>query len=274
MKAAVCHAQKTPVIVEEVELEAPRAGEVMVELVGAGVCHSDYHFVDGHISLDRFPFVLGHEGAGIVKEAGPGVANVAPGDHIIFSLDAMCGHCRNCTQGRPTLCETYGRSFTMPDGTTRFSKAEVPYYSMVATFSERTVVPADKVVKIRDDVPLEKVCLVGCAVITGVGSVINRAQVEAGSTVAVYGCGGVGLNVIQGAVLASASKIIPSTGWPSSWRRRRRWAPPTSSTLRPRTPSRGSTRSPAAGPTMPSRSLGTPSWSAWPSNRSGPEARP
>ena len=208
MKAAVCHGANAPAVVEEVDLEAPRTAEVMVELVGAGVCHSDYHFLDGHIAASHLPFVMGHEGAGIVREVGPGVASVAPGDNIIFSMDTMCGYCRNCTQGRPTLCETYGRSYTLPDGTTRFSKDGKPYYSMVATFSERTVVPADKVVKISGGAPLEKVCLIGCAVITGVGSVVNRAKVEPGATVAVFGCGGVGLNVIQGAVFAAASKII------------------------------------------------------------------
>ncbi len=208
MKAAVYHGQNRPAVVEDVELESPRAGEVMIELVGAGVCHSDYHYIDGHIAASHVPLVMGHEGAGIVKDICPGVTAVAPGDHIIFSMDTMCGYCRNCTEGRPTLCETYGRSFTMPDGTTRFSKDGVPYYSFSATFSERSVVPADKVVKIRDDAPLQQVSLIACAVITGVGSVVNRAKVEAGSTVAVYGCGGVGLNVIQGSVLASASKII------------------------------------------------------------------
>jgi S-(hydroxymethyl)glutathione dehydrogenase/alcohol dehydrogenase len=194
--------------VEEVDLDAPQTAEVMVELVGAGVCHSDYHFLDGHITASHLPFVMGHEGAGIVREVGPGVASVSPGDHVIFSMDTMCGYCRNCTQGRPTLCETYGRSYTLPDGTTRFSRDGVPYYSMVATFSERTVVPADKVVRIRDDAPLEQVCLIGCAVVTGVGSVVNRAKVEPGSTVAVVGCGGVGLNVIQGARLLNASQVI------------------------------------------------------------------
>ena len=208
MKAVVFYEPHTPLKVEEIDLDEPKAGEVLVEMVGAGACHSDYHYVDGHLSPPKVPYVVGHEGAGIVRELGPGVTRVSPGDKVIFSLDAMCGYCRNCTAGQPTLCETYGGSPAMPDGTTRFSKDGVPYYHGLATYSEQTVVPADTVVKVGDDVPLEKACLIGCAVITGVGAVVNRAKVEAGTTMAVFGCGGVGLNVVQGGVLASAAKII------------------------------------------------------------------
>ena len=209
MKAVVFYEPHVPLTLEEMDLEGPKAGEVLVQMVGAGVCHSDYHYVDGHLSLPGVPFVMGHEGAGIIKEVGPGVTSVASGDKIIFSLDAMCGYCRNCAVGRPTLCETYSRGKpVMADGTTRFSKDGKPYYHTVATFSEQTVVDADQVVRVPGDAPLEKACVIGCAVITGVGAVVNRARVEAGSTMAVFGCGGVGLNVIQGGVLASASKII------------------------------------------------------------------
>ena len=208
MKAAVFYEPHVPITVEELELEEPKAGEVLIDVVGAGVCHSDYHFVDGHQAPPNVPYVLGHEGAGIVRQVGPGVTAVSPGDKVILSMDAMCGRCRNCTSGSPTLCETYGRRAAAVDGTTRFSKDGVPYFHGLALHSERTVVPADTVVKVRDDAPLEKVCLVGCAVITGVGAVLNRAQVEAGATMAVFGCGRVGLNAIQGGVLASASKII------------------------------------------------------------------
>ena len=208
MKAAVFYEPHAPVTVEEIDLDEPKTGEVLVDLVGAGVCHSDYHFVDGHLSQPSVPYVMGHEGAGIIRRVGAGVTSVAPDDKIIFSMDTMCGYCRNCTAGRPTLCETYGRSQVMPDGTTRFSKDGVPYYHSVATYSEQTVVPADKVVKVPADAPLEQASIIGCAVITGVGAVVNRAKVEAGSAIAVFGCGGVGLNVIQGGVLASASKII------------------------------------------------------------------
>ena len=208
MKAAVFYEPHVPVTVEELELEAPNAGEVAVQMVGAGVCRTDYHMVDGHLLAPGIPYVMGHEGAGIVTEVGAGVSSISPGDKTILSMDAMCGHCRNCSEGRPTLCETYERTPRMPDGTTRFSKDGKPYYHNSATFSVRTVVLADKLVKVPADTPLEKVSIIACAVITGVGAVVNRAKVEAGSTMAVYGCGGVGLNVVQGGVLASASKII------------------------------------------------------------------
>ena len=218
MKAAVLYEPHTPLKVEEIDLDDPKEGEVRVKLVGGGVCHSDYHRVDGHTAIDTLPMVMGHEGAGIVQEVGAGVTILAPGDHVIFSLTPQCGRCRNCAAGRPNLCERHqlapGRGTahfatgTMPDGTRRFSKDGIPYYHGLATFSEETVVVADQLVKVREDAPLEKLCLIGCGVMTGVGAVVNRAKVETGSTVAVFGCGGVGLNVVQGAVLASASKII------------------------------------------------------------------
>ena len=207
MKAAVLHEPGPLLPVEEVDLEAPKHGEVLVDMVGAGVCHSDYHMLSGKLNLPM-PLVMGHEGAGIVSETGPGVTGFSPGDKVIFSMDKMCGQCRNCTIGSPTLCLTYGRIFTMGDGTTRFSGKGGDYYHMVGTFSEQSVVPADQLVKVRDDTPLEKASIIGCAVITGVGSVVNRAKVEKGSSVAVFGCGGVGLNVVQGAVLAGATRII------------------------------------------------------------------
>ena len=209
MKSAVFYEPHRPLEVEEIDLDGPRAGDVRVQLVGAGVCHSDYHRIDGHVTVAATPFIMGHEGSGIVKEVGSGVTSLLPGDHVVFSLTPQCGHCRNCASGRPNLCEWYDRKMgKMPDGTTRFSKDGVPYYHWLATFSEETVVPAEVAVKIRDDIPLENACLVGCGVMTGVGAVVNRAKVETGSTVAVFGCGGVGLNVVQGAVLASAAKII------------------------------------------------------------------
>ena len=207
MKAAVLHEPGPLLPVEEVDLEAPKHGEVLVDMVGAGVCHSDYHMLSGQLNLPM-PLVMGHEGAGIVSETGPGVTGFSPGDKVIFSMDKMCGQCRNCTIGRPTLCLTYGRIFTMGDGTTRFSGKGGDYYHMVGTFSEQSVVPADQLVRVRDDTPLEKASIIGCAVITGVGSVVNRAKVEKGSSVAIFGCGGVGLNVVQGAVLAGATRII------------------------------------------------------------------
>ena len=209
MKAAVLYEPHTPLKVEELDLDEPKQGEVRIKLVGAGVCHSDYNKIDGHNVIKTLPMILGHEGAGIVRQVGPGVTSLALGDHVILSLAPQCGRCRNCAAGRPNLCEGHrAEAGKMPDGTTRFSKDGVPYYHGLATFTEETVVLADIAVKVRDDVPLEKVCLVGCGVMTGVGAVVNRAKVEAGSTVAVFGCGGVGLNVVQGAVLAAASKII------------------------------------------------------------------
>ena len=209
MKAVVFYEPHRPLSVEELDLDGPRAGEARVKIAGAGVCHSDYHRVDGHSEVENTPFVMGHEGAGIVEEVGPGVTDVAPGDHVIFSLTYQCGRCRNCAAGRPNLCDTFQRrTGLMPDGTTRFSRDGVPYYHGLATFSEETVVPAEFLVKVREDIPIDKLCLIGCGVMTGVGAVVNRARVETGSTVAVFGCGGVGLNVVQGAVLAAASKII------------------------------------------------------------------
>ncbi len=207
MKAAVLHEYGAFLPVEEVDLEGPKSGEVLVDLAGAGVCHSDYHILTGKLDLP-LPLVMGHEGAGVVSEVGPDVTGFLPGDKVIFSMDKMCGQCRNCTLGSPTLCQTYGRVFTMADGTTRFSGKGEPYHHMVGAFSEQSVVPADQLVKIRGDAPLRAVSIIGCAVITGVGSVVNRAKVEKGSSVAVFGCGGVGLNVVQGAVLAGATRII------------------------------------------------------------------
>ncbi|MCI0438332.1 MAG: Zn-dependent alcohol dehydrogenase, partial [Chloroflexi bacterium] len=207
--AAVLHKPHTPVIIEELDLDEPKAGEIRIKLLGGGVCHSDYHRIDGHSAIDTLPFVMGHEGSGVVQQVGPGVTDLAPGDNIIFSLTTQCGKCRNCTVGRANLCEGYTRQpGKMPDGTSRFSKDGMPYYHGLATFAEETVVLADQVVKVPDSVPIEKACLIGCGVMTGVGAVINRAKVETGATVAVFGCGGVGLNVVQGAALAAASKII------------------------------------------------------------------
>lgn len=209
MKGAVMYQQHTPLKIEELDIDEPKAGEVRVKMAGGGVCHSDYHRIDGHSDADALPFVMGHEGSGIVTQIGAGVADLANGDHVVFSLTPQCGYCRNCAAGRPNLCETYQRGTgVMSDGTTRISKDGVPYYHGLATFAEETVVLASSAVKVRDDVPLEKLCLIGCGVMTGVGAVINRAKVETGSMVAIYGCGGVGLNVVQGAVLASAAKII------------------------------------------------------------------
>ncbi len=203
MKAAIIYAPHTPVAVKEVEIDDPRPGEVLLDIVGAGVCHSDYHYVTGHRTLRRTPSVLGHEGAGTVHAVGDGVRDFAPGDKIILSLDAMCGKCRNCTNGRPALCETHRM-----EPVSRMTLDGEPVYHIRPTFVEQTLVLADACVKVPDDTPLEKACLISCGVITGIGAVVNRAKVETGASMAVFGCGGVGLNVIQGGVLASAGKII------------------------------------------------------------------
>jgi len=209
MRAAILNAPHTPLSIESVDLASPGSGEVRVKMAAAGVCHSDYHRIDGHLAIKTLPYIPGHEGSGVVEEVGDGVTTVVPGDHVVFSLTAQCGRCRNCTVGKTNLCEWHalGSGF-MPNGTHRFTKDGAPIFADLATFADRTVVAEGYLVKIRDDVPLDKACLVGCGVMTGIGAVVNRAKVEQGATAVVIGCGGVGLNVVQGCSLASASKII------------------------------------------------------------------
>ena len=208
MKAAVFYRAHKPIPVEDVDLDGPQKGEVRVKMAGAGACHSDYHSVSGHSGDggERDPFVMGHEGAGVVAEVGDGVDDLAPGDHVIFSLTEQCGLCRNCTAGRANLCEV--DNFSARDDRYRFSKDGVRLHHWLGTFSEETVVSASTLVKVRNDIPIDKLCLFGCSVMTGVGAVVNRAKVPPGSTVAVFGCGGVGLHAVQGAKLVSATKII------------------------------------------------------------------
>ena len=208
-KAAVFRTPLEPVPIETVQVDAPRYGEVALKIVGAGVCHSDYHTVDGHKAAVATPMMLGHEGAGIVSAVGDGVQDIKPGDKVILSLDSLCGNCRNCIAGHPSLCETnFTYGLTMPDGTTRFSQNGSPIHHRTPTFTEHTVSPANKCVVVPPDTDLEKTCLISCGVITGVGAVINRANVPTGATMAVFGCGGVGLSVVQGGALASAAKVI------------------------------------------------------------------
>lgn len=209
MKAAVLYEQTKPLVVDEIELEDPKQGEVLVKVAAAGVCHSDLSFIEGRWKI-HIPMVMGHEGAGIVMKVGEGVTLVQPGDHVIFAWVPSCGVCRNCSRGKPYLC-TAGPLATMKDGTTRFRKGDQVLFHQtgVSSFSEYTVAHETSMVKIRDDMPLEKAALISCAVVTGVGAVVNAAKVEFGSSVAVFGCGGVGLNVIQGAAnLAGATKVI------------------------------------------------------------------
>ena len=203
MRAAILEQPKTRVPVRDLEIQEPGQGEVLLDMVGAGVCHSDYHLVDGHMTPAALPWVLGHEGAGVVRRVGPGVSSVAPGDKIILSLDAMCGYCRNCSLGSPALCETY-----LHGPFTRMTLDGKPTYHNRPTFAEQTIALADACVRVPDDTNLRVGCLISCGVITGVGAVVNRAKVEPGASMAVFGCGGVGLNVVQGGVLASAGKII------------------------------------------------------------------
>ena len=208
-KAALFREPKAPVSIETVQLDAPRAGEVSLKMVGAGVCHSDYHTVDGHTKAAATPMILGHEGAGVVTAVGDGVRDLSPGDNVILSLDSLCGNCRNCVSGHPSLCErnfSYGAS--MPDGTTRFSQNGKPIHHRTPTFTEHSIAPADKCVVVPAETDLAKACLISCGVITGVGAVVNRANVPTGASMAVFGCGGVGLSVVQGGVLASAAQII------------------------------------------------------------------
>jgi S-(hydroxymethyl)glutathione dehydrogenase/alcohol dehydrogenase len=212
VKAAICFETNRPVRVEEVALDAPRAGEVQVKIEAAGVCHSDYSVVAG-VMPSRLPCVLGHEGAGIVEEVGPGVEHVRPGDPVVLSWVNQCGQCFYCRAGEPHLCSVGARinqHFRMADGSSRLRHdgVELQSFSALGAMAERVVAPARSVVKLAEDIPLRTAALVGCAVTTGVGAVLNTAQVHPGSTVAVFGVGGVGLNVLQGALLADAARVI------------------------------------------------------------------
>ena len=212
-KAAVAWEAGRPLEIEEVEVAAPREGEVLVRMVATGVCHTDAFTLSGADPEGIFPSILGHEGGAIVEEVGPGVTSVAPGDHVIPLYTAECGQCKFCTSGKTNLCssvrETQGRGL-MPDGTTRFScnGQEVFHYMGTSTFSEYSVAAEVSLAKISPKAPLDKVCLLGCGVTTGIGAVLNTAKVEPGATIAVFGLGGIGLSVVQGAVLAKAGRII------------------------------------------------------------------
>jgi S-(hydroxymethyl)glutathione dehydrogenase/alcohol dehydrogenase len=213
MKAAICWEPKAPFEIEEIDLEGPKQGECLVRLAASGVCHTDAFTQSGEDPEGLFPVVLGHEGAGVVEEVGPGVSSVAVGDHVIPLYIPECRECKYCVSGRTNLCfklrETQGRGL-MPDGTSRLShKGKMLHHFMgTSTFAEYTVVPEIALAKIRTDAPLDKVCLFGCAVTTGIGAALHTAKVKPGSTVAVFGLGGVGLSVIQGAVIAGADRII------------------------------------------------------------------
>jgi S-(hydroxymethyl)glutathione dehydrogenase / alcohol dehydrogenase len=212
MKAAVLYEIGKGLIVEELETPEPRQGEVLVKLAASGVCHSDLARVTGERPLPM-PIVLGHEGAGVVDQVGPGVKELSVGDHVVLSWIAPCGKCRYCISGKPNLCSTAianGAKGVMHDGTKRLRKGNVEIHHMygLSTFSEYSVVAEQSAIKIRKDVNLKTAALIGCAVMTGIGAVINTAKVIPGTTTAVFGAGGVGLNVIQGCTLANAEKVI------------------------------------------------------------------
>ncbi len=211
MRAAVVTERGGPIRVEEVELLDPGEGEVRVKIVASGVCHSCLHAADGSWTHVPLPIVLGDEGAGIVEAAGRGVRSVREGDHVILSWSPACGLCHYCAIGRPVLCERRAaRLGTLPDGTTRLRLRGEPlfHFGTVASHAEYTTIPESCAIPIRRDVPLETVALIGCSVMTGVGSVLNTARVPAGASMAVFGAGGIGLNVVQGGGLVSAHPII------------------------------------------------------------------
>lgn len=211
--AAVLYQPNEPLRIEPVEVLAPGPGEVRVRIHAAGVCHSDFHVMKGDLPM-KMPIILGHEGAGVVEEIGSGVTSVEPGDHIIPIWRMSCGRCGYCLSGRPALCDVGTQMrFTglMPDGQTRFRNAagkSILHYAGVSTFSQLSTMPEGAVVKIPKDVSFEHAALIGCGVITGFGAVMNAADVPAGSSVAVFGCGGIGLNIVQSARLAGATTII------------------------------------------------------------------
>jgi S-(hydroxymethyl)glutathione dehydrogenase / alcohol dehydrogenase len=212
-RAAVAWEAGKPLSIEEVDLQGPQSGEVLVRIVATGVCHTDAFTLSGADPEGMFPVILGHEGGGIVEEVGAGVTSLKPGDHVIPLYTPECGACKFCLSGKTNLCQairmTQGKGL-MPDGTSRFSMNGKPilHYMGCSTFSEYTVLPEIALAKINKDAPLDKVCLLGCGITTGIGAVLNTAKVEAGASVAVFGLGGIGMSVIQGAVMAGAGRII------------------------------------------------------------------
>lgn len=211
MKAAVLHKVGGPFVIEEVELLPPQPHEVRVRLAAAGACHSDWHFVVGNIKRS-LPVVLGHEGAGVVEEVGSRVTRVQPGQRVLLNWAPCCDACFYCLRGQSRLCETWWgwRQGAMPDGSTRLrlDGSQVTQFSVLSTFAEQAVAPEQSCVPIPDEVPFDVAALVGCAVTTGVGAAVNTVQLRPGDSAAVYGCGGVGLNVVQGARLSGANPII------------------------------------------------------------------
>lgn len=212
-RAAVAWGPGEPLKIEEIDVQPPQAGEVLVRILATGVCHTDAFTLSGDDPEGIFPAVLGHEGGGIVEQVGEGVTSVAVGDHVIPLYTPECGECKFCTSGKTNLCQkirtTQGQGL-MPDGTTRFSLNGEPIYHYMgcSTFSEYTVLPEISLAKVNPAAPLDEVCLLGCGVTTGMGAVMNTAKVEAGDTVAIFGLGGIGLSAVIGATMAKASRII------------------------------------------------------------------
>ena len=213
VRAAVAHEAGIPLTIETVNLDGPRDGEVLVEIKATGICHTDEFTLSGADPEGLFPAILGHEGAGVVVDTGPGVTSVTKGDHVIPLYIPECRQCKSCLSGKTNLCTsiraTQGQG-VMPDGTSRFSLGGemLHHYMGTSTFANFTVLPEIAVAKVRDDAPFDKICYIGCGVTTGLGAVINTARVEAGANVIVFGLGGIGLNVIQGARMVGADKII------------------------------------------------------------------
>ncbi len=213
VRAAVAHKAGALLTIETVQLEGPRAGECLVEIKASGVCHTDAFTLSGDDPEGIFPAILGHEGAGVVVEVGAGVTSLAPGDHVIPLYTPECRQCDFCTSGKTNLCgairETQGQGL-MPDGTSRFSMNSEPvfHYMGTSTFAQYSVIPEIALAKIRQDAPFDKVCYIGCGVTTGIGAVINTAKVEAGANVVIFGLGGIGLNVLQGARMVGANMIV------------------------------------------------------------------
>jgi len=212
-RAAVAWAEKRPLEIEEIDIEGPKEGEVLLKVIATGVCHTDAFTLSGEDPEAAFPSVLGHEGGCEVVECGPGVKELSVGDHVIPLYIPECGRCEYCHSTKTNLCQSIASTVWtgyMPDGTRRFSKngCAIYHYMGCSTFAEYTVVPEIALAKINKAAPLDKVCLLGCGITTGIGAVLNTAKVEAGSSVAVFGLGGIGLSVIQGAVMAKAERII------------------------------------------------------------------
>ena len=213
VRAAVAHAAGAPLVIETVQLDGPRTGEVLIEVKASGICHTDEFTRSGADPEGLFPTILGHEGAGIVVDTGPGVTTLKKGDHVIPLYMPECRQCKSCLSRKTNLCTairaTQGKGL-MPDGTSRFSLGGKPlhHYMGCSTFANYTVLPEIAVAKIREDAPFDKVCYIGCGVTTGIGAVINTAKVEPGANVVVFGLGGIGLNVVQGARMAGADMIV------------------------------------------------------------------